>query len=159
MHRIFIIEPTQMLRHAFVIALSSEYQVETSADFPAANLAGMADVIIVNAATLKLYGKLDGNERERVRAWKKPVIWIDNGEIAEPGEFSTFNRLHWPIDRGGLKAAVTTCLQKVPATRERTDKAKRVKPPALQTVQSSEALPVSTNLGEKRLIELVDIVE
>jgi len=158
MHRILIIEPSQMLRHAFVIALSSEYHVETSADFPAANLAGMADVIIVNAATLKLNEKLDGNGRERVHAWKKPVIWIDNEEIAEPGEFSTLNSLHWPIDRGGLKAAVTTCLQKVPATRERTDP-KRVKPPALQTVQSSEALPVSMNLGEKRLIELVDIVE
>ena len=83
MHRILIIEPSQMLRHAFVIALSPEYQVETSVDFPAANLAGVADLIIVNAATLKLYEKLDGNAREVIRAWERPVIWIDDEEIAE----------------------------------------------------------------------------
>ena len=159
MHRILVIEPSQMLRHAFVIALSSGYQVETSVDFPAANLAGVADLIIVNAATLKFYQKLDGNERERVRAWEKPVIWIDDEETAGPGELSTFRRLHWPIDRGGLKTAMTNCLQKVPATSERTLKPKRVTPPALQKVQSSEALPISTEFAEKRLIELVDVVE
>jgi DNA-binding LytR/AlgR family response regulator len=156
MHRIFIVEPSQMLRHAFVIALSSEYQIVTSADFPAANLAAMADVIIVNAATLRVNEMLDGNKREMARAWKKPVIWIDDEEIAESGELSMFNRLHWPIDRGRLKAAVATCLQKVPPTSERANKTKRVTP--LQTVQSSKALPIS-NLSEKKLIELVDIVE
>jgi hypothetical protein len=159
MHRILVIEPSQMLRHAFVIALSSGYQVETSGDFPAANLARVADLIIVNAATLKLYEKLDGNEREMVRAWEKAVIWIDDPEIAEPKESSTFIRLRWPIDRGGLKTAITNCLQKVPPMSEQTLKPKRVTPPARQTEQSSEALPISTKLAEKRLIELVDIVE
>ncbi|HEX7233382.1 MAG TPA: hypothetical protein VF452_23590 [Candidatus Binatia bacterium] len=159
MHRILIIEPLQILRHAFVIALSSEYEVETSADFPRANRAGMADVIIVNAASLKLNKMLDRNERDMVRAWKKPVIWIDEEETTWPGEFSTFICLQWPIDRGGLKTAIANCLQKVPARSERTLKPKRVIPPALKTVQSSEALPISAELGEKRLIELVDIVE
>ena len=159
MHRILVIEPSQMLRHAFVVALSPEYQVETSVDFPAATLAGMADLIIVNAATLKLYAKLDGNEHEMVRAWKKAVIWMDDEENAEPGEFPTLIRLHWPIDRVGLKTAIANCLQKLPATRGQTLESNKVTPPALQTVQSSEALPISTELGEKRLIELVDIVE
>ena len=159
MQKILIIEPSQMLRYAFVTALSSEYQVETRVDFPAANLAGVADLIIVNAATLKIYQKLDGNEREMVRAWEKPVIWIDDEETAGRAEFSTFIRLHWPIDRGGLKTAMTNCLQKVPPTSERTLKPKSVTPPALQKVQSSEALPISTEPGEKRLIELVDVVE
>ena len=158
MHRILVIEPSQMLRHAFVIALSSGYQVETSGDFPAANLARVADLIVVNAATLKLYEKLDGNEREMVRAWEKAVIWIDD-EIAPSTESSTFIRLHWPIDRGGLKTAITNCLQNVPPMSEQTLKPKRVTPPARQTEQSSEALPISTKLAEKRLIELVDIVE
>jgi hypothetical protein len=158
MHRILVIEPSQMLRHAFVIALSSEYQIETSADFPAANLAAVADLIIVNAATLKVYEKLDRNDHEMVRAWEKPAIWIDE-ETSEPGEFSTLIRLRWPIDRAGLKTAITNCLQKVPATSEQTGRPKRVIPPALKTVQSSEALPISAELGEKPLIELVDVVE
>ena len=81
MHRILIIEPLQILRHAFVIALSSEYEVETSADFARANRAGMADVIIVNASTLKVNKMLAGNERDRVRSWKKPVIWIDEEDM------------------------------------------------------------------------------
>jgi hypothetical protein len=159
MHRILIVEPSQMLRHAFVIALSSEYQVETSVDFPAANLAEVADLIIVNAATLRFYQKLDGKEREMVRACEKPVIWLDDEETAGPGEFSTFMRLYWPIDRGGLKTAIKNCLQKVPVTSERTLKPKKVTPLALQKVQSSEALPISTERAEKRLIELVDVVE
>ena len=33
MNRILVIEPSQMLRHAFAVALSPEYQVETRADF------------------------------------------------------------------------------------------------------------------------------
>ena len=33
MKRILVIEPSQMLRHAFAVALSPEYQVETRADF------------------------------------------------------------------------------------------------------------------------------
>lgn len=158
MHRILVIEPSQMLRHAFVIALSSEYQIETSADFPAANLAAMADLIIVNAATLKVYEQLDRNDHELARAWKKPAIWIDE-EISEPGEFSTLIHLRWPIDRAALKTAITNCLQKVPATSEQTGRPKRVISPALKTVQSSEALPISAELGEKPLIELVDVVE
>ena len=157
MNRILVIEPSQMLRHAFVVALSPEYQVETSVDFPDATVAGMADLIIVNAAALKAYEKLDGNERAMVRAWEKAVIWIDDEELAEPGEFSTFIRLHWPIDRSGLKTAITNCLQKLPAMSGQPLKPKKLTAPALQTVQSSEAN--STEHGQKRLIELVDIVE
>ena len=159
MHRILIIEPSQMLRHAFVIALSPEYQVETSVGFPAANLAGVADLIIVNAATLKFYEKLDENARDVIRAWEKPVIWIDDEEIAGSRGFSTLIRLRWPIDRSGLKTAISNCLQKAPATSERTLKPKKVTPPPVQKVQSSEALPISTERGEKRLIDLVDVVE
>src|ERR1041384_6115132 len=119
MHRILVIEPSQMLRHAFVIALSSEYQVQTSADFPAANLAAVADLIIVNAATLKVYEQLDRIDHEMVRAWEKPAIWIDEA-TSEPGEFSTLIRLRWPIDRAALKTAISNCLQKVSATSEQT---------------------------------------
>jgi hypothetical protein len=119
----------------------------------------VVDVIIVDAATLKVYEKLDGNEHEMIRVWQKPVIWIDDDEIAASGGCSTFIRLRWPIDRGGLKTAITNCLKIVPEGSERTLKPKRVTPPVLQKVQSSEALPISAELGEKRLIELVDIVE
>src|SRR5690349_16907375 len=93
MNRILVIEPSQMLRHAFAVALSPEYQVETLADFPDESFLDRADLVVVNAATLKISEKLDGNDLDMVHAWEKPVIWIDMEQGAEPNELSQCIRL------------------------------------------------------------------
>jgi len=159
MNRILVIEPSQMLRHAFAVALSPEYQVETRADFPDESLLDRIDLVVVNAATLKTCEKLNGHEPEIVRAWKKPVVWIDTAQVAEPDEFSQWFRLTWPIDRDGLRKAITSCLQAIPEKSGEMLKRKKMTRPAPQKVQHSEDPAGSADLGEKRLIELVDIVE
>jgi hypothetical protein len=159
MKRILVIEPSQMLRHAFAVALSPEYEVETSADFTAENSADRAHLVIVNAATLKTYEKLKGNELETARAWRKPIIWIDDEKIVELGELATWVWMPWPIDKDGLRKAVTTCLEKIARTSGQTPEPKKATPPALKKIQRSEAVSESTEIGQKRLIELVDIVE
>jgi len=110
MNRILVIEPSQMLRHAFAVALSPEYQVETLADFPDESFLDRADLVVVNAATLKISEKLDGNDLDMVHAWEKPVIWIDIEQGAEPNELSQCLRLTWPIDRDGLRKAIAKLL-------------------------------------------------
>ena len=117
MNRILVIEPSQMLRHAFAVALSPEYQVETLADFPDESFLDRADLVVVNAATLKISEKLDGNDLDMVHAWEKPVIWIDMEQGAEPNELSQCLRLTWPIGRDALRKAIASCLQ---AIRKRT---------------------------------------
>jgi hypothetical protein len=159
MNRILVIEPFQMLRHAFAVALSPEYQVETLADFPDETLLERADLVVVNAASLKTSEKLDGNKSDLVGAWKKPVIWIDTDAGAEANEFSQCFRLTWPVDRDGLRKAVASCLQASPAKKEEIVQRTKVTRPGPLKVQHSENSAASTDLGEKRLIELVDIVE
>ena len=133
MNRILVIEPSQMLRHAFAVALSPEYQV----DFPDESLLDRIDLVVVNAATLKTCEKLNGHEPEIVRAWKKPVVWIDTAQVAEPDEFSQWFRLTWPIDRDGLRKAITSCLQAVPEKSGEMLKRKKMTRPAPQKVQRS----------------------
>jgi len=159
MNRILVIEPSQMLRHAFAVALSPEYQVETLADFPDESFLDRADLVVVNAATLKISEKLDGNDLDMVHAWEKPVIWIDMEQGAEPNELSQCLRLTWPIDRDGLRKAIASCLQAGPEKKQAIFPRERVTRPRSQKLQHSEDSAASTNFGEKRLIELVDIVE
>ena len=159
MNRILVIEPSQMLRHAFAVALSPEYQVETLADFPDESLLDRIDLVVVNAATLKTCGKLKGHEPGIVRAWKKPVIWLDTEQVGEPGQFSQYFQSRWPIDRDGLRKTITSCLQAIPEKSGEMLKRKKMTRPAPQKVQHPEDPAGSADLGEKRLIELVDIVE
>jgi hypothetical protein len=159
MNRILVIEPSQMLRHAFAVALSREYEVETLADFAAGRSLDRADLVVVNAAALKTSEKLDGNELDIFRAWAKPVIWIDTAQDAEPDEFSQWSRLTWPLDRDVLRKAIASCLQAIPEKSGEMLKRKKMTRPAPQKVERSEDPVGSTDLGEKRLIELVDVVE
>ena len=159
MNRILVIEPCQMLRHAFAVALSPEYQLEILADFPDENVLDRADLLVVNAATLKISGKLDGNELEMVHAWEKRVIWIDTEQGTEPNEFSRCFRLSWPVDRDGLRKAIASCLQASPEKKQEILQRKRVRRVPSQKLQHSDDASASTDFGEKRLIELVDIVE
>lgn len=159
MNRILVIEPSQMLRHAFAVALSPEYRVETLADFPNQTVLDGADLVVVNAAAFKTSEKLGGNALDTVRTWKKPVIWIDTDGGAEPNEFSPYCRLTWPVDRDGLRKAIGSCLQASPAKKEAIVQAKKVTRPGSPQAQHSENPAASTDPGEKRLIDLVDIVE
>src|SRR6185312_13822820 len=84
---------------------------------PDDSLLDRADLVVVNAATLKTSEKLDGNELDMVHAWEKLVIWIDTEQGADRGEFSQCLRLTWPIGRDALRKAIASCLQ---AIRKRT---------------------------------------
>jgi hypothetical protein len=156
MNKILVIEPSQMLRHAFAVALAAEYQVETLADFSDETRLDKADLVVVNAATLRTSERLDRNKLDMIGASKKPVIWIDAPRGAEPNEFSQGFPLTWPVDRDGLRKAIASCLHAKP---EEIGQRKKVTRPGSLKVQHSENPAASTDPGEKRLIELVDIVE
>src|SRR5215471_11883239 len=159
MNRILVIEPSQMLRHAFAVALSPDYLVETTASFPDAAAIADADLVIVDAVVLQKTGMLGGKELKAVRSWPTAVIWIDSEPVADPGALIKCLRLKWPLDRDGLRKAVANCLQKIFQPSAETAKVKKVTMPVPQKVPDSEHASITTDRGERRLIELVDIVE
>ena len=157
MSKIFIVEPHKMLRYAFAVALSPEHEVQISKTMPAlADLQG-SDLAIVDAASLRERSSLTAPELHTIQSWKIPIIWIDDVEIQAPTRDKLL-RLKAPIDKETLKKTVTQCLgqsdanQPAPKTKSRAAAAlSNVK---LQTKSSQSAVD-----AEKKVIELVDIVE
>ena len=158
MSKIFIVEPHKMLRYAFAVALSPEHEVQISKTMPAsADLQG-SDLAIVDAASLRDRSSLTVPELHKIQSWKIPIIWIDDDVEIQAPTRGKLLRLKAPIDNGTLKKKVTQCLgqsdanQPAPKTKSRAAAAlSNVK---LQTKSSQSAVD-----AEKKVIELVDIVE
>ena len=160
MQKILVIEPYQILRHAFAIALSLDYEVETVAQFPAAELVKEPDLIIIDAAALQEKRLLPA-EQSAMQNRKIPVIWIDGEETAQRFEsVKRFRRLSWPLGREALKKAVAGCLEKAAQTGSKFAKPRAVPPSSVsEPVEQSTESPSLASGGPKKLIELVDIVE
>ncbi len=161
MYKILIVEPYLILRHAFAMALSPNYQVETVAQFRDAGRME-PDLIIIDAAALQERGLLNVDEQSAIQDREIPIIWIDGGKTAQRSESAKRFCLTWPLDGEALKKAVAGCLEKAGPTSSKVPKP-RTMPPASSSSKavqrSAESAPLSANGGEKKLIELVDIVE
>jgi hypothetical protein len=157
MSKIFIVQPHKMLRYAFAVALSPDHEVEISKTMPAsADLQG-SDLAIVDAASLRERSSLTAPELHTIQSWKIPIIWIDNVEIQVPTR-DKFLRLKAPIDKETLKKTVTQCLGQSDANQP-APKTKRRAPAALSNVELQTNSSQSAVDAEKKVIELVDIVE
>ena len=161
MSKILVIEPYKILRHAFAVALSNVRQVEIVAAFPEAGLVSGADVVIVDGAALRQQNSLTEKRIRIIERRKLPTIWIDfDGETAMPGN-DAFRRFKWPVEKDALRKTVTEYLERIDRLSLGDSKtAKAEKAPASTNVESIDATsPHLRAGGEKKVIELVDVVE
>ena len=161
MSKILVIEPHKILRHAFAIALSNARQVEIVAAFPEAGLLSAADLVIVDGAALRQQNSLTEKNIRAIEKRKLPTIWIDfDGETPMP-ENDALRRFKWPVEKDTLRKAVTECLGSIDGfARADSKTAKAGEAPASMNRKSVDATsPHSRAVGEKKVIELVDVVE
>jgi hypothetical protein len=161
MSKILVIEPYKILRHAFAVALSNARQVEIVAAFPEAGLVSGADVVIVDGAALRQQNSLTEKNIRTIEKRKLPTIWIDfDGETPMPGN-DALQRFEWPMEKETLRKTVTECLGRIdglPRGDSKTAKAEEA--PTSTNVKSIDATsPHLRAVGEKKVIELVDVVE
>ena len=161
MSKIFVIEPHQMLRHAFAAALSPEHLVIASERIPESGSLAEIELIIIDAAALRERNLLGGQELNSIGSWRLPTIWIDAGAAPETPTIKKIVSLSWPLEKAVLQKAVTQCLGNVktaivPSAALKKESAPpspaKAKP---QQAKKSQSVPD----GGKQLIELVDVVE
>ena len=85
MNRILVIEPHQMLRYAFTVALCLEHQVEIVDRIPEQGALKETELVIIDAAALRGQNALAVPALSAVRSWKVPTIWIDGDGCAGAG--------------------------------------------------------------------------
>jgi hypothetical protein len=158
MSEILLIEPDRMLRHALILALFPEHRVKTAPAVPDA--VKEFDLLIVDAAALQKQNLLSARERERLQAWKLPVLWFGADAALPESTRDRWVRLQLPLTKDVLRRALAQCL-------EASVKMIAVATPAAQLPANAEAsaTPKARNKKSaetgagKSFIELVDVVE
>ena len=158
MSKILIIEPYKILRHAFAIALSNAHPVEIVTTIPDAGTLLSADLVIVDAAALRQQNAWTEQGIRAVQNRKLPTIWIDfDGKTHVPAE-DRLRRFKWPLAKDTLRKVVAECLGGIDGSSQ--PHPKNAEAPASTTRRSAELTSVrSAPGGEKKVIELVDVVE
>jgi hypothetical protein len=160
MSKILVIEPHQMLRHAFAAALSPEHLVTVSERIPEPGSFEEAELIIIDAAALRERNSLAGQELNSIARWQLPTIWIDTAAGSQALTIKKIVLLSWPLEKAVLQKTVTECLGKVKAASAPSMLKKESAPPVPAKVKPQQATksPSAPDAG-KQLIELVDVVE
>jgi hypothetical protein len=159
MSRILLIEPDPILRHALTIALFPEHQVAAAAEVSDAATKDF-DLLIVDAAALQERNLLSARERERLKAWKLPLLWFGPDAALPESDRDRWLRLQAPLSKEILRRSLAQCLgtsvdakvivaQTAPLSVEA--------PPSAQP-KARKKKTAEVNDG-KIFIELVDIVE
>ncbi len=162
MSRILVIEPYKMLRHAFAVAL-----FERSSGRRCNYHCGGGDIVRPRSSDCRWSGAAGAKlidapaTFDAVQNWKFPIIWIDAGAETQVPGGDRLLHLKWPIDKDALKKAIVECLGRVNGSngwlilRSRAEQ-----DPRLQRRESRAELKSSRPAdGEKKFIELVDVVE
>jgi hypothetical protein len=160
MSKILVIEPHQMLRHAFVAALSPEHLVIVTERIPAPGSLPETELIIIDAAALREQNSLGKQELNNTQSWQLPTIWIDTAAASQTPTIKKIVPLSWPLEKVVLQKAVTECLGKAKAAIAPSAPRKESAPPVPAKVKPQQATKSPSALdGGKQLIELVDVVE
>jgi hypothetical protein len=160
MSKILIVQPHKMLRYAFAVALSSDYEIEISKAMPASEDLQGTHLAIVDAASLRECDLLTASELHAAQSWKVPAIWIDNDLKIQAPARDKWLRLNAPIDKETLKKTVAQCLGQSGANQPTSKTKSRAPSPAPSKAKPPEAKSSQSAAdAEKKFIELVDIVE
>jgi hypothetical protein len=161
MTRILVIEPHQMLRYAFTVALCLEHQVEIVDRIPEQGALKETALVIIDVAALRGRNALAVPDLSAVRSWKVPTIWIDGDAGAQAPAREKLLRLTWPLEKDALRKAVEQCLAKVDVLSRTDPKAtSQAESPAAAKGQPAEARSSQSNTNAaNQFIELVDVVE
>lgn len=103
MSKILVIQPHKMLRHAFVVALSFDYQVKVVESVPEPSAMKEIDLVIVDAAALRERDLLSARELRAVQGWKLPTLWIDRSEDSPAPSSEKSLRLNFHSTKTHLK--------------------------------------------------------
>ena len=146
MTRLLLIEPDKMLRHAFMVALSPDFQVECSEALPNTTPKDY-DAVIVDAVALKARETKSARTLHTTQEWHLPIVWIEDGQATQTQPLDLCIRLSRPVAKEALRQALAQCLSPS-ATPKSAERAKRKAPQ-----------PVDDAPSAGNFIELVDVVE
>ena len=158
MSRVVIVQPHKMLQNAFAIALFPEHRVQVVETIPEDAALGGADVVIVDAASLRALGALGARELLMIQSWKTPAIWIDERTDSAPQTSAKIAVLERPTSKESLSAALAQCLGNPELGRQPAhDAAGPAAAPDKRAGEpySGEAAPTAA----ENLVELVDVIE
>ena len=162
MSKILVIEPYNMLRHGFAMALANAHQVEILATVPEAGFLSSADLVVVDGAALRERGALSEQSIRAVQGRKLPTIWIDSDGESPVSDGSGLRRFKWPVERDTLREAVADCLRPIHSSPQSDPRSVKTAgaPPGSSRRKATEGSALrSAAGGEKKIIELVDVVE
>jgi hypothetical protein len=160
MSRILLIEPDRMLRHALTVALFSEHRVKSAQAVPD-GAAKDFDLLIVDAAALQERNLLSAREREKLKAWKLPLLWIGADGTLPESDRDRWARLKSPLTQEIVRRAVAHGLAaSVGAAKVIVEQTAPlpVEAPAIAQPKARKKKTGETADG-KKIIELVEIVD
>jgi hypothetical protein len=148
-----------MLRHALTIALFPEHQVAAASALPDAATKDF-DLLIVDAAALQERNLLSARERERLKAWKLPLLWFGPDAALSESDLDRWVRLQAPLSKEILRRALAQCLGTSVDAKVIVAQTARlpVDAPAITKPKAGKKKTAEPS-DRKTFIELVDIVD
>jgi len=158
MSKLLLIEPDRMLRQAFTVALSPEFEIQVVNSIADA-APNDFDALIVDAAALQEREPQSAPVIRPLAAWHLPIIWIDSDQSAQAPDHDRCIRFNRPVSKELLRRALAQCLSAVAVPESssglRAETRKTARRPKRNT---KEARNSATGEGAN-VIELVDVVE
>lgn len=161
MSKILVIEPYNILRHGFAVALADAHQVDVLTTIPEAETLSSADLVIVDGAGLRERNALTEEGIRAIQNRKLPTIWIDSDKESSVPGGNGLRRFKWPVEKDTLRKAVADCLRRIDSSPQPDSRSvKTVRAPGSSKRKATEGSALrSAAGGEKKIIELVDVVE
>lgn len=161
MSRIVLVEPVKMLQYAFVVALLPEHPVQVMEKLPDAETMAEADLVIIDAGTLRERDLLPLVEDCAAQSSQAPVLWVD---VEASGAFAAaknLTRLSAPVKRDELRSAVVENLRRASRSEASSEPA-AIRTGAGVAAKTKIAGPHAGRVVAEHdtpLIELVDVIE
>jgi hypothetical protein len=157
MTRLLLVEPDKMLRHAFMVALYPDFQVECSEALPNTTPKDY-DAVIVDAVALQAREPESARALHTIQEWHLPVIWIEDGQATQAAPVDRCFRLIRPVAKAALRLALAQYLSPSSAP-SRQDSASGAAPKSAGRAKRKAPQPVDDAPSAGNFIELVDVVE
>ena len=157
MSRLLLIEPDKMLRHAFMVALYPEFQIQAVASIPETSPRDV-NALIVDAAALQEREPESARKIHVLAHWRVPIIWVGGDETAQTPQGDRSMRLKRPVSREALRHALAQCLNAEAAPKSNNTESTATRKTARPRQRNNHKAQGSV-LAEGDVIELVDVVE
>jgi hypothetical protein len=151
MNKFLLVEPDKMLRHAFMVALYPDFQVQVLDALPK-EAPKEFDAVIVDGTALK------GRETHFIAEWHLPMVWIGGDASMQLPPAERCVRLNWPVAKESLRQALAQCLSARATPMAKTAAGVEAANPGVKAKRQAQKAAKDTPPAGK-FIELVDVVE